>query len=194
MQTQIPNSIPTREIEKRDRIQRDRMVRNDLFNRADFFIEDDNKDFLGGSQKRSGLKLALWTWMSAFIDLLILTSMSCFALIMFSLLMKSPARDVVSFVFISPSLIEVFCFAFVLCMWAYLVLTRAFMGASIGEWTCQLRIGQPAQRIRSSYVLQVVARTSLILMSGIIVLPLLSLILKRDLAGDLTGIKIYSLV
>ena len=71
---------------------------------------------------------------------------------------------------------------------------RIFMGASLGEWTCQLRLGQPAQRMRASYYLRVIVRTTLILITGIITIPILSLILKRDLIGEVTGVRVYSLV
>lgn len=168
-------------------------VRTGVFKRDNYFI-DDQIDFRGGSQSRSGFKLALWTWMSAFIDCLILISISCFSLILFSFLMKTPAKDVLKFVSIEPNITKMFVITFSFCFWSYLVMMRIFMGASLGEWTCQLRLGQPVQRIKASYYFKVIARTSLILVTGIIVLPILSLIFKRDLAGEVTGIKVYSLV
>ncbi|MGZ3725113.1 MAG: RDD family protein, partial [Pseudobdellovibrio sp.] len=75
----------------------------------------------------------------------------------------------------------------------YMIMMRVFMGASLGEWSCQLRLGQPVQRIKPTYVLRVVARTTLLLGTGVVVFPILSLILNRDLLGDITGIRIYSL-
>ncbi len=167
--------------------------RNDVFKRADYFIED-QVNFRSGSQNRSGFKLALWSWMSASIDGLIMLSISCFAMILFSFLMKTPARDVLKFMYVEPNVTKMFLFSFLFSFWVYLVMMRIFMGASLGEWTCQLRLGQPTQRIRPSYYLRVIVRTTLILGTGIITIPLLSLILKRDLMGELTGVSVYSLV
>ena len=164
-----------------------------VFKRSDYFIED-RVEFRSGSQNRSGFKLAMWSWMSAFIDGLILFSISCFAMILFSFLMRTPARDVLKFISIEPNITKMFFCSFLFSFWAYLVMMRIFMGASLGEWTCQLRLGQPVQRIRTSYYLRVIARTTLILTTGIITIPILSLILKRDLMGELTGVRIYSLV
>lgn len=163
-----------------------------LFQRDDYFVEE-GTGFRSGAQNRSGLKLALWSWMSAFIDTLVLVSISCFAIVLFSFLMKSPAREMLRFLAIEPNIAKMFATSFLFSAWSYLIMMRIFMGASLGEWSCQLRLGQPIQRIRTGYALRVAARTTIILLTGIVTVPLLSLFLKRDLAGEMTGIKIYSL-
>lgn len=170
-----------------------KLTKTGIFKRDNYFI-DDQVDFQGGSQNRSGFKLALWSWMSAFIDSLILISISCFAMILFSFLMKTPARDVLKFVSIEPNITKMFLFSFLFSFWAYLIMMRIFMGASLGEWSCQLRLGQPVQRIKASYCFRVIGRTTLMLATGIITIPILSIIFERDLAGEITGIRIYSLV
>lgn len=170
-----------------------KFYRGGVFRRDDYFL-DDRVDFRSGSQNRSGFKLALWSWMSAFIDGLILISISCFAMILFSFLMRTPARDVLRFISVEPNIGKMFLFSFLFSFWSYMVMMRIFMGASLGEWSCQLRLGQPVQRLKASYFLRVIARTSLILVTGIITIPILSLGLKRDLVGDITGVRVYSLV
>jgi hypothetical protein len=164
----------------------------DLFKRDNFFI-DDHLSFQSGSQNRSGIKLALWSWMSAFIDTLILISISCFGIILFSILMKTQMRDVLQISSLESNILRLFMVSFLFSLWAYLVMMRLFMGASVGEWSCNLRLGQPVQRIKSSYVLRVIARTTLMLLTGVVVIPFLSLLLKRDIAGEITGLRIYSL-
>lgn len=158
-----------------------------------------NKEFLevdvsfhSGARKKTTLKLVLWSWMAASIDALVLFSLSCFTVVMFSLIMKTPAKEIFRILSIN-NVTELFFVAFFFSAWSYLVVMRLFLGASIGEWSCHLRLGQPAQRIRRNYVLKIIVRTTLILATGVVVLPLLSLFLKRDLAGDITGIFIYSL-
>lgn len=167
-------------------------IQGELFNRTDYFV-DGNVGFRSGSQNRSGLNLVLWSWMSAFIDTLVLISISCFALIFFSVLFKTPAREILKVLSIESKASELFVVSFLFSFWAYMIMMRVFMGASLGEWSCQLRLGQPLQRIKPTYVLRVMLRTTLLLMTGVITFPLLSLIFKRDLLGELTGIRVYSL-
>ncbi len=149
--------------------------------------------FHSGSSKRSGLRLALWTWFSATVDALVLVSLSCFFMVLFSFLMKTSPSSVVALFLKNQNLISILAMLFVVTVWSYLIFMRAFMGASIGEWACDLRLGEPVQRFRLSYLAKVVLRTTLIMISGIIVIPLLSVVFGRDLAGDISGLKIYSL-
>lgn len=170
-------------------------IRQDLFHGLD--IVDSNFElgtgFRSGSQKRSGLKLALWTWLSAAIDALVLISVSCFFAIAFSFLMKvSPASLISTFIKEQQLPINL-VLLFLLSTWSYLIFMRAFIGASIGEWTCDLRLGQPLQRYKATYILKVILRTSLVILTGVFVLPLISLFAGRDIAGDLSGVRIYSL-
>jgi hypothetical protein len=181
-----PSSNPTPEIVP-VKIRRGR-IEDDIFNRTNYFI-DGQVDFRSGPQNRSGLNLILWSWMSALIDTLVLISISCFALILFSFLMKSPALELIK----ATSIAEMFTLSFVFSFWVYMIMMRVFMGASLGEWSCQLRLGQPIQRIKPTYVLRVVIRTTLLLATGVVTFPILSLILKRDILGDLTGVRVYSL-
>ena len=163
-----------------------------LFKRTDYFL-DGAVGFQSGSQSRSGLHLALWSWMAALIDGLILISISCFSLIIFSFLMKTQTRDLFRAISVEPNIAAMFFVSFLFSFWVYMVMMRVFMGASLGEWSCQLRLGQPIQRIRTGYVLRVMARTTLLLLTGVVVLPVISLLVKRDLLGDVTGVRIYSL-
>jgi hypothetical protein len=186
-----PNSAPNSEEIVPVKIRRGR-IHGDLFNRTDYFV-DGNTGFRSGSQNRSGFNLVLWSWMSAFIDTLVLISISCFTLILFSALIKTPAREVLKVLSIESKASEMFLVSFLFSFWAYMIMMRVFMGASLGEWSCQLRLGQPVERIKATYVLRVVLRTTILLATGVITFPVLSLIFKRDLLGDITGIRVYSL-
>ncbi len=167
------------------------LPRIDLFRRVDF--TEDAVGFHGGSSKRTGIRLAMWTWLSAAVDTLMMIALSCFFVISFSLLMKNSAPDVLRYILKDLSLAKIFAGAFLFSFWMYMIFLRGFNGATIGEWTCSLRLGQPWQRMQSGYILKVLVRTTLIMATGIITLPILSLLLKRDIAGDISGVKIYSL-
>lgn len=167
-------------------------IHPELFQRVDF--TEDMIGFHGGSQKRAGVKLALWTWLSASVDALIIVSMSCFFVVAFSLLMKTSAAQIIKTILQDVSAIKLLGVSFLMSFWMYLIFMRVFNGATMGEWACQLRLGQPSQRTATNYVTKVLVRTTVIMLTGIIFLPLLSLIVKRDLAGELSGLKMYSLI
>ncbi len=166
-----------------------------LFRRLEI-IETDlltGHSFHGGSKRKSQFQLALWTWFSALLDLLVLVSASCFFIVCFSLVMKASPSLIFATSIKNQSTYVVYGLLFFTFLWSYLVFMRAFIGASVGEWTCDLRLGQPVQRSQTKYILQVMLRTTVVLITGIIFLPLLSLVFKKDLPGAISGLRIYSL-
>lgn len=166
----------------------------DIFKRLDM-IEDASTHvgFHSGSKKRSGLKLALWTWLAAGLDALVLVSASCFFILVFSFLMKANANSMLSLFLKNQNSVNMLGVLFIAILWTYLIFMRVFMGATIGEWTCGLRLGQPLERFHFSYLIKVMLRTTVIVTSGIFIIPLISLLFSRDVAGDISGLKIYSL-
>lgn len=163
-----------------------------LFPRQDY--QFDSTGFQGGpSAKRKGYVLALWSWIASFIDLLILVSVSCAFLVSFSLVMKTSLEPLVKEFYRNQHQGFLFFQVFILMTWLYSVTTRTFMGATVGEWACSLRLGKPHERLQSAYVLRVLLRSTLIVASGLVTLPLLSLLVGRDLAGKLSGLRLFSL-
>lgn len=80
---------------------------------------------------------------------------------------------------------------FVAVMQMYVIVSRSFFGRTLGEWTFDLQMGSDEQHESSIYPLKVLWRSVVTVATGLIVLPLLSLILQRDLAASLTGIQLY---
>jgi hypothetical protein len=77
---------------------------------------------------------------------------------------------------------------FVAVLQMYMLTARSFFGASLGEWAFDLQVGTDDQQRSAVYPLQVAWRTLLMTFTGFLVLPLLSLLFKRDLAQPLTGL------
>lgn len=73
----------------------------------------------------------------------------------------------------------------------YLIVSRSFAGASIGEWTFDIQLGQPADIPKATYPIRVLIRSFVTLLTGVVLLPLLSLILRKDLAGKIAGVRLY---
>lgn len=191
--SEIDQSQITPQIDRETPLKREppALPRTDLFRRVDF--AEDSVGFQGGPSRRTGIRLAMWTWLSVAVDTMMMIALSCFFVISFSLLMKTSAPDVLKYILKDLSLAKIFGAAFLFSFWMYMIFLRGFNGATIGEWTCSLRLGQPWQRVQSGYILKVLVRTTLIMVTGIITIPVLSLLFKRDIAGDISGVKIYSL-
>jgi RDD family. len=149
--------------------------------------------FHSGPSRRKGRKQALWSFAAAFIDVLILISLSSVFLFTFSLIMQSSAGAVLTKVFHHEHTLVLFAEVFMLSAWLYLISIRVLMGSSIGEWACNLRLGQPHERLQTRYILRVALRTSLIVCTGVFTLPLLSVITGRDVPGVLSGLRLFSL-
>jgi hypothetical protein len=73
----------------------------------------------------------------------------------------------------------------------YSVVARSTFGATIGEWTFDLQLGHFNQHEMSTYPLRVAWRSLAMILTGFVVLPFLSLVFRRDLAGKLSGLQLY---
>lgn len=73
----------------------------------------------------------------------------------------------------------------------YVVVTRSFFGRTLGEWTFDFQMGDDLQHKMTLYPLRVLWRGILVLMTGIVLLPLLSLLFRQDLLASITGLQLY---
>lgn len=73
----------------------------------------------------------------------------------------------------------------------YMLAARSFFGASLGEWAFDMQLGTLEDQKKTVYPLQVAWRTILMTFTGLVPLPILSLIFGRDLARSLTGLQLY---
>ncbi|MEN0059383.1 MAG: RDD family protein [Bdellovibrio sp.] len=165
-----------------------------IFNRSNESLDfDQQTGFIGGPTKRKGFRLAMWSFLASFIDLLVLISMTCVFLIVFSSVVKASASGLVLDIFRSHGREMLFAEVFFVAGWLYMVSIRGLMGSTLGEWACDLRLGQPHERLQSGYVIKVALRSTVILLTGIVTLPVLSLLLGRDVPGIVSGLRLFSL-
>jgi hypothetical protein len=80
---------------------------------------------------------------------------------------------------------------FIAVMQMYVVIARSFFGRTLGEWTFDLQVGRDEEQSRESYPLRVALRSFLVTITGLLPLPLISALLGRDIAGGLSGVKLY---
>lgn len=174
-------------------IERRISYRRPLFVRHEFNFVEEHDLSTRGPSRRQGLKLALWSWLSIITDGLVITAAGCFANLVMMLIINIFFKNDMGFLFFKANRILTMTCVFIFTGWIYFIATRALVGASIGEWTCSIRLGQPSERLSESYMYKLLIRTTLSLMTGIICLPLLSLVVGKDLLGLFSGLKLYSL-
>lgn len=80
---------------------------------------------------------------------------------------------------------------FLAVMQMYVVISRAIFGRTLGEWTFDLQVGQDDEQQMGSYPLKVAFRSFLNVITGVFFLPIVSLLVGRDIAGQLSGVKLY---
>lgn len=73
----------------------------------------------------------------------------------------------------------------------YMLTARSFFGATLGEWAFDLQLGGSYDQSRAIYPILAAWRMLLVTATGVVVIPVLSLIFKRDLASGLTGLQLY---
>jgi len=77
-------------------------------------------------------------------------------------------------------------------MQIYFIISRAYFGRTLGEWTFDLQLGRDEEYRSENYPLRVIMRSLLVTCTGVIVLPVLSFVCRRDLAGMITGLNLYA--
>ncbi|MCB0413895.1 MAG: hypothetical protein KDD50_06155 [Bdellovibrionales bacterium] len=73
----------------------------------------------------------------------------------------------------------------------YMIIARSFFGRSLGEWTFDYQLGSEEQQNSSIYPVKVLFRAFWVMVTGFVVLPLISLIFRVDIAGKLSGLRLY---
>jgi hypothetical protein len=82
---------------------------------------------------------------------------------------------------------------FVVSYLLYVLVSRAFFSATLGDWSYEIRVGRADQRSRWFYPILVLWRGALAMATGLIVLPILSALVGRDLFYFLTGLELVTL-
>ncbi len=73
----------------------------------------------------------------------------------------------------------------------YLTLARSFFGCTLGEWAFDLQLGKMDQQAKTMYPILVFWRTAVTLATGMVMLPILSILLQKDMASRICGLKLY---
>lgn len=143
------------------------------------------------SPKSKALEAATMSLPSAFLDFIIVMALAIVFLVALlmvtkvdlNVVLKNLNRDLMTQLSLGIMFIAV--------MQMYVVIARSFFGRTLGEWTFDLQVGKDAEQTTESYPLRVAFRSLLTTMTGLILLPVISVLVRRDIAGSLSGVKLY---
>jgi hypothetical protein len=74
--------------------------------------------------------------------------------------------------------------------WIYLVTNRIFLGFTPGEWVFDQRLGRPEEQTHALYAVKLVARATLVILTGFVIFPILSVALSRDVLGRMLKLEL----
>lgn len=128
---------------------------------------------------------------SAFLDLVIITALALVFLVALLMVTKVDLNSVLRN--LNEDLMTQISLGvlFVAVMQMYVVISRVFFGRTLGEWTFDLQIGEDHEQQNSGYPFRVAFRSLLTTCTGLIILPVLSALIGHDIAGELSGAKLY---
>ncbi len=72
----------------------------------------------------------------------------------------------------------------------YMVVNRTFLGYTPGEWAFDQVCGSNEDRDDVMYIPKVAFRTIAVMATGFIILPFLSYLFNKDIAGDISGVSL----
>lgn len=77
-------------------------------------------------------------------------------------------------------------------MLIYFMVSRSLWGSTLGDWAFDIQLGEAKQRLHIMYPFQVLFRQLIILLTGVFIVPILSLAFGKDMAFHFSGLKLYS--
>ncbi len=74
----------------------------------------------------------------------------------------------------------------------YFMLSRGLFGSTLGDWAFDVQLGSETERAHIMYPFQVIFRTLMIVLTGVFIIPVVSITFGKDIAFYFSGLKLYS--
>lgn len=152
------------------------------------------KQKISQANKKEELKKSTWSFSASILDTMLVVAASLLCMIVVLIATKADLvsnlsnPDAYGMIYISMiAVLAGVCFI-------YLVGNRVFVGCTPGEWAFDQRVGRPQELNTAAFTVGVIARSLLVIATGFVTLPLLSFLLNKDIAGNLTGARLYKKV
>lgn len=163
---------------------------DESFARAFPHAEKSKKE-AGLEENAEGLQAATVNLVSGFLDGMVVAGVSVILLVAILAITRVNLVGLLSNAHTDMAVQLNLLLLFVAVLQMYMLISRSFFGATLGEWAFDLQMGSNADRAKLTYPLKVAWRTLLVSISGLIILPLLSAVTGRDLAAPFTGLQLY---
>ena len=80
---------------------------------------------------------------------------------------------------------------FIAVSFIYMVVNRAFVGYTPGEWAFDQRLGTEKDMESMLYIPRIAFRSILNIATGFVLIPFLSYLFNKDIAGQITGVSLF---
>lgn len=156
-------------------------------------IEESKKEDLLNVTEEVKLEKAAGNWFAAIVDFVAIVGL--LNLFMASLLFvtKLDVFAIIKTSYQEPMTQISLAVLFIGVSFLYMVVSRSFFGMTFGDWALDMQLGTDEDRLKMSYPIKVAFRYFVALATGLVLLPFLSVIFRRDLLGLIAGLKLYKL-
>ena len=132
-----------------------------------------------------------WDFSASLLDTMLIFALSLLCLIVLLLVtqidlfanLSNPDQEYVLY----GSLVALFA----TMSWIYLVANRLFLGFTPGEWVFDQRLGTYQQFGTIGYALKVCLRSLIVIGTGLVVFPIISFIMNKDIVGKALGLELF---
>lgn len=159
-------------------------------NRRFDFDENKSKNKITATPTKDTYKASHWSFSAAILDGMLVIAASLLCMIILLLITKVDLIGNLTHPDEAYMIYAATAAIFGGVSFIYLTVNRIFMGATPGEWAFDQRVGQPEELPTGIFALKVAARSALVVLTGFIVFPIISAILGKDFAGQITGARL----
>lgn len=160
---------------------------------AKSFVDEKKKDIvfdkIPTEEKINGTKTA-WALAPFLVDLMMVAAFFLIALIIALYVTKV---DIIDFVFNSVNSVEnmmVLPAILFMMIFMYGILTRIFIGGTLGEMVFDMQLGTFQDQKKAFYGFKVLARLLLVAITGFVTLPLISWVFRSDFTGKIINLQL----
>ncbi|MBT4761861.1 MAG: hypothetical protein HOO06_09215 [Bdellovibrionaceae bacterium] len=151
-------------------------------------------DISRGATNSPGQQLtpASFSISAAFLDVFVVLGISMLSLVMLLIVTGVELSSVVAMAQSDFTIQMALVIMYVSIYQIYVIGSRSISAKTLGEWTFGLQLGNEKEQRRAIFPLKVLWRGVMILLTGVVTMPLLSIIFRKDLMKYLSGLQLYS--
>ncbi len=137
------------------------------------------------------LKPASFSLMAAMLDILLSVGLSMLSMVLLVMITGAQLESVFTTAKFDTTIQLAFLVMYVSIYQIYVIGSRSMAGQTLGEWTFGFQLGRDEDQEKAMYPMRVLLRGIIIVLTGVVTLPLLSIIFQSDLLKHLTGVELY---